>query len=152
MAGERMSLTRDFADLLRAFSDHEVRFLIVGAYALAVHGRPRATGDLDVWIDATPANAVRAMGALRAFGAPLADLRDADLATPGVVFQIGIAPIRIDVLTSVSGVAFSEAWPARVSAEFAGIDIPVIGKTHLIANKRALGRPQDLVDVVGLER
>ena len=130
MAGERMSLTRDFADLLRAFLDHEVRFLIVGAYALAVHGRPRATGDLDVWIDATPDNAVRAIGALRVYGAPLADLRDADLATPGVVFQIGIAPIRIDVLTSVSGVAFSEAWPARVSARFDGVEVPTIGRAH----------------------
>ena len=152
MDGERMSLTRDFADLLRAFLDHEVRFLIVGAYALAVHGRPRATGDLDLWIDATPANAIRAMGALRAFGAPLADLRDADLATPGVVFQIGIAPIRIDVLTSISGVAFSEAWPARVSARFDGVEAPTIGRAHLIANKRATGRLRDLADVQDLER
>ena len=151
MAGETTTLARDFADLLRAFIDHEVRFLIIGAYALAVHGRPRATGDLDLWVDATPENAARTMRALQAFGAPLADLREADLATPGVVFQIGIAPVRIDILTSVSGVSFGEAWPARVAAEFAGVDVPVIGRAHLIANKRALGRPRDVVDVQELE-
>lgn len=151
MAGETTTLAHDFADLLRAFIDHEVRFLIIGAYALAVHGRPRATGDLDLWVDATPENAARTMRALQAFGAPLADLREADLATPGVVFQIGIAPVRIDILTSVSGVSFGEAWPARVAAEFAGVDVPVIGKAHLIANKRALGRPRDVVDVQELE-
>lgn len=151
MAGETTTLAHDFADLLRAFIDHEVRFLIIGAYALAVHGRPRATGDLDLWVDATPENAARTMRALQAFGAPLADLREADLATPGVVFQIGIAPVRIDILTSVSGVSFGEAWPARVAAEFAGVDVPVIGRAHLIANKRALGRPRDVVDVQELE-
>ena len=151
MAGETTTLAHDFADLLRAFIDHDVRFLIVGAYALAVHGRPRATGDLDLWVDATPENAARTMRALQAFGAPLADLREADLATPGVVFQIGIAPVRIDILTSVSGVSFGEAWPARVAAEFAGVDVPVIGRAHLIANKRALGRPRDVVDVQELE-
>ena len=152
MAGETTTLARDFADLLRAFIDHDVRFLVIGAYALAVHGRPRATGDLDLWVDATTENAARTMRALQAFGAPLADLREADLATPGVVFQIGVAPVRIDILTNATGISFGEAWPARVTAEFAGVDIPVIGKAHLVANKRALGRPQDLVDIQGLER
>ena len=89
MAGETTSLTRDFADLLCAFIDHEVRFLVVGAYALAAHGLPRATGDLDVWIEPTPENAGRAMRALRAFGAPTAQLTETELATPGVILEIG---------------------------------------------------------------
>jgi predicted nucleotidyltransferase len=152
MAGDRTSLARDFVDLLRAFIDHEVRFLIVGAYALAVHGRPRATGDLDVWIDATPENARRAMNALRVFGAPLTELRESDLSTPGVVFQIGVEPLRIDILTSISGVTFAEAWPARVIAPFDGIEVPAIGRDHFLANKRATARPQDLVDLRKLER
>jgi len=152
MAGDRTTLARDFVDLLRAFIDHEVRFLLVGAYALAVHGRPRATGDLDVWIDATPENARRAMNALRAFGAPLTELRESDLSIPGVVFQISVEPLRIHTLTSISGVAFAEAWPARVVAPFEAIEVPAIGREHFLAIKRATARPQDLVDLRTLER
>src|SRR5262245_65310908 len=102
----------DFVDLLRAFADADVRFMIVGAYALAVHGRPRATGDLDVWIDATPENASRVMKALAAFGAPLSEITEADFAHPGVVYQIGVAPGRIDILTELTGVTFEQAWTA----------------------------------------
>src|SRR5260221_10458571 len=94
-------LAKDFRDLLRVFVAHDVRSLVVGAYALAVLGRPRATGDLDVWIDATPANARRTFTALREFGAPLHQLIVDDLAHPGVVFQIGLPPLRIDVLTVI---------------------------------------------------
>ena len=95
-------MATDFRDLLRAFADHDVRFLIVGAYALAVLGRPRATGDLDVWVEATPDNARRAYEALRVFGAPLHNLTAEDLATPGIVFQIGLPPLRIDVWTEIT--------------------------------------------------
>src|SRR5213592_4361845 len=96
----------DFVDLLRAFIAADVRFLIVGAYALALHGRPRATGDLDVWIEATPVNARRVLHALAEFGAPLNDFSEADLAAPGVVYQIGVRPGRIDILTELSGITF----------------------------------------------
>jgi hypothetical protein len=151
MAGETTRLARDYAELLRAFIAHDVRFLLVGAYALGVHGRPRATGDLDLWVEPTPLNAQRTLTALRAFGAPLADLREADLHAPGVVFQIGVAPVRVDVLTSASGLEFPSAWARRVEARFDDVLVPVLGREDLIANKRATGRPQDLVDVASLE-
>src|SRR5207237_2839905 len=96
----------DFVDLLRAFNAADVRFLIVGAYALALHGRPRATGDLDIWIDPTPANAAAVLRALIAFGAPTSQITAHDLSTPGVVYQIGVPPARIDILTELTGLTF----------------------------------------------
>src|SRR5437764_4634040 len=98
-----LRMNPDFIDLLRAFGAADVRFLIVGAYALAAHGRPRATGDLDVWIDATPDNGRRVWQALGAFGAPLAEIAEADFSRPGVVYQIGVPPGRIDILTELTG-------------------------------------------------
>ncbi len=147
MAGATIDLTADFRDLLRAFFAREVRFLLIGAYALAVHGRPRATGDLDLWVEPSRENAERAYAALRDFGAPLHDLRVEDLATPGVVFQVGVAPLRIDLLTRIDGVEFAAAWPRRVEASFDGLRVPVIGREDLITNKRATGRLQDRADV-----
>ena len=108
----------DFVDLLRAFSAAEVRSLVVDAYALALHGRPRATGDLDVWVDATPENAPRVMRALAAFGAPMRNLREADFEQPGVTYQMGLPPVRIDILTDLTGLSFIQAWPARRTAAF----------------------------------
>jgi hypothetical protein len=102
-------MNADFVDLLRAFVAADVRFLIVGAYALALHGRPRATGDLDVWVEATPENAARVMRALAAFGAPTAEISESDFAREGVVYQIGVPPGRIDILTKLTGLTFSEA-------------------------------------------
>jgi hypothetical protein len=152
MAGARVDLAKDFRDLLRAFVDHEVRFLIVGAYALAVLGRPRATGDLDVWIEPTTENAGRAHAALGDFGAPLHDLTPADLATAGVVFQIGVAPLRIDVLTEISGVKFAHAWRRKIAAMFADVPVHVLCREDFIANKRATGRLKDLADAERLTR
>jgi hypothetical protein len=140
-----------FVDLLRAFIDAEVRFLVVGAYALAVHGRPRATGDLDVWVDPTADNAARVMRALAAFGAPMAELSEGDFASPGVTYQMGIAPVRIDVLTELSGVTFADAWPGRVRSSFGDVDVDFIGREAFIRNKRATGRTKDLADIEGLE-
>jgi hypothetical protein len=140
----------DFVDLLRAFADGEVRFLVVGAYALAHHGRPRATGDLDVWVDPTPWNAPRVMGALAAFGAPLGDVTEADFARPGVVFQIGVPPGRIDILTELTGLTFQEAWPGRESGRFGELTVDFIGRDAFIRNKRATGRSRDLGDIEGL--
>lgn len=152
MGGAKIDLAKDFRDLLRAFVDHDVRFLIVGAYALAVLGRPRATGDLDVWIDPTPENAGRAFAALREFGAPLHDLTPDDLAHPGVVFQIGLPPLRIDVLTQITGVEFTAAWPGRQAAMFDDVSVPVLGRDDFLRNKRATGRLQDLADAERLDR
>jgi hypothetical protein len=140
----------DFVDLLRAFIAADVRFLIVGAYALALHGKPRATGDLDVWIDATPDNATRVMRALAAFGAPLTDVSVDDFSRPGVTYQIGVAPGRIDILTELTGITFAEAWPDRMPRPFGDVDVDFIGRDAFIRNKRATGRAKDLGDIEGM--
>lgn len=145
-------MSPDFEELLRAFSDGGVEHLVVGAHALAAHGHVRATKDLDVWIRPTPENAARAYRALAAFGAPLAELEEADLAVPGTVFQIGVAPLRIDVLTEIDGLTFEEAWAGRVPARLGAVATAVLSREHLIRNKRASGRLQDLADVERLER
>lgn len=140
----------DFVDLLRAFIAADVRFLVVGAYALAVHGKPRATGDLDIWVEATPDNASRVMRALAAFGAPLRDLSEPDFAGPGVTYQIGVPPGRIDILTELTGLLFADAWPERVNRAFGDLQVDFIGRDAFIRNKRATGRTKDLADVEGL--
>ena len=143
-------MNQDFLDLLRAFAAHSVRFLVVGAYALAVHGRPRATGDLDVWVDATPDNAVRILAALGEFGAPLSDVTVDDFSRPGIVFKMGLPPARIDLLTEVSGVAFTEAWATRLPSSFGPLQVDYIGRGEFIRNKRAAGRAKDLGDLEAL--
>ncbi|MBI2359331.1 MAG: hypothetical protein HYV04_10575 [Deltaproteobacteria bacterium] len=140
-------MSRDFRDLLAEFNAHNVEFLVVGAHALAAHGYVRATEDLDVWVRPDPQNAKRVLESLRAFGAPLHDLTEKDLISPGVVFQIGVAPLRIDVLTAIDGVDFGEAWADRMITKFADQPIAVLSREHLIKNKRAAGRTQDLADV-----
>jgi hypothetical protein len=152
MGGTRIDLAKDFRDLLHAFAARNVRFLVVGAYALAVLGRPRATADLDIWIEATAENAERAYAALRDFGAPLQALTVGDLSVPGVVFQIGLPPLRIDILTQISGVDFATAWPRRQAATFGDVAVSVIGREDFIANKRATGRLKDLADAERLQR
>jgi hypothetical protein len=143
-------MNQDFLDLLRAFCDRNVRFLVVGAYALAVHGRPRATGDLDVWVDATADNAPRVIAALSDFGAPLTTVTASDFGSPGIVFQMGLPPARIDVLTQLSGITFDEAWPTRVRAPFGDLQVDYLGRDAFIRNKRATGRAKDLGDIEGL--
>ncbi len=144
-------MNRDFVEILAALSAADAEFLVVGAHALAAHKRPRATGDLDIWVRATPENAKKVWSALTAFGAPLHDLTIDDLSDPEVVFQMGLPPYRIDILTSISGVAFEEAWPNRIINDFEGQPYAVIGLRDLIRNKRAAGRPQDVVDADELE-
>lgn len=141
----------DFRDLLAAFNARGVEYIVVGAYALAAHGLVRATKDLDVWVRPDPANAERVIAALADFGAPLHDLTAGDLATPGLIFQIGVEPIRIDVITTIDGVEFPEAWADRVPARFADQDAAVLSRKHLLINKRTAGRDQDLIDVKWLE-
>ncbi len=140
-------LERDYKDMLCALNERDVEYLIVGAHALAAHGVPRATRDLDIWVRPTRENAERVLEALRDFKAPLFDLTLEDMSAPGIVFQIGVAPVRIDILTSISGVEFDEAWASRQTATVGDLSFAVIGRDLLIANKLAAGRPKDLLDV-----
>ncbi len=142
----------DSVEMLSEFSAAGVEFLIVGAHALAAHGLPRATGDLDIWIRPTQVNAERTHAALARFGAPLTDLTVEDLTHEGTVFQIGVPPARIDILTSITAVTFEEAWPRRLVARVArDVSAPVLGRQDLLRNKRAVGRPKDLADAAWLE-
>jgi hypothetical protein len=143
-------LNPDFRDMLSALSAEGVDYLLVGAYAMAAHGRPRATGDIDILVRPSAENATRVIRALRRFGAPLLDLTEADLSTPGIVFQIGVQPRRIDIMTEVDGVDFEEAWASRVTREVDGLVVPVIGRDALLRSKRATGRPKDQADVAWL--
>jgi len=146
-------LNDDFRDLLVSLHRAGVRFLVVGAHAMAVHGVPRSTGDLDVWIESTEENAARAWGALCEFGAPVEALgvTREDLLRPGTVIQLGLPPRRIDLLTRITGIEFDAAWRGRVEQVLDGCAIPYLGRSELIANKRATGRAQDLVDVLLLD-
>lgn len=143
-------LLKDFRDMLSALSEAEAEYLVVGAHALANHGFVRATGNLDLWINPTPENAQHVFRAPGVFGAPswisLDDLMHSDR-----IIQIGVVPMRIDLMTSLEGVTFAEAWPARVLTEVDGVQLPVLSREHLLINKRATGRPLDRVDADRLE-
>lgn len=142
-----MATNPDFTDLLLAFNAAEVRYLVVGGYAVAFHARPRFTKDLDVWVDPSPENARRTWEALRRFGAPLSGVTVQDLANPEMVYQIGIPPNRVDILMGVTGLAFPDAWEHRVAGTYGDCPLHVLGRHDLIRNKRATGRPQDLLDL-----
>jgi hypothetical protein len=144
-------LIPDYRDILAELSAAEADYLLVGAFALAVHEMPRATGDIDLWVRPDPSNAPRVWAALARFGAPIHHLSEEELAKPGFFYQIGVAPKRIDLLTSIDGVTFEEAWQERVYHDFEGITVPVISRRHLLINKKATGRPKDLADVAWLE-
>jgi hypothetical protein len=146
-------MTRDFRDFLVELADARVDFLVVGGHAVARHGAVRATLDIDVLVRPSAENAPRVVAALAKFGAPLKGhgVTAADFARTGTVYQMGLPPSRIDVLTSIAGVPFEDAWATRVESALDGRRIPFIGKDALIRNKRAAGRPKDLLDVDRLE-
>jgi hypothetical protein len=144
-------LNKNFREMLRALNDSGAEYLVVGAHAIGTYSTPRATGDFDIWIRPTRENAERVWVALDAFGAPRRKLTIDDLCTPDNIYQIGVAPNRIDILTSITGVEFDEAWPNRTEGPIDGISVPVIGREQLLKNKRAVGRPKDLADVAWLE-
>lgn len=144
-------LNPDYRDILSALSGEKAEFLLVGAYALAAHGLPRATGNLDLWVKPESDNAARVMRALGAFGVPMKNLSAEDFTRRSTVVQIGAAPQRIDLMTTLDGVAFDYAWPRRLDVELDGIRIPVLNREDLATNKRAVGRPQDLADASWLE-
>lgn len=139
-------LNPDYRDLLSALSRHGVEFLLVGAYAMAAHGQPRATMDIALWLRVLDENARRAVAALQDFGAPPAALDAPAFMTPGTVVQLGVAPRHIDLLTRIDGVEFDDAVRRALRITIDGIVVPTIGLADLIANKRATGRPQDQVD------
>ena len=144
-------MNRDYSDMLSALNAEGVEYLLVGGHALAAHGLPRATRDIDLWVRPTVANAARVLRALARFGAPPGDLTSEDLARKGTVYQVGVAPQRIDILTMIDGVEFDEAWAGRTAIRIGDLNVPVIGRNALLQNKRASGRPQDLADVAHLE-
>jgi len=129
-----------------------VEFMLVGGYAVALHGWPRMTFDIDFWIMANPQNAAAVMRAIKAFGAPLMDLEEEDFHRPGMVFQIGTEPQRIDILSAVSGISYEDALSRAVLMDVDGLMLKVISLDDLIANKRASGRPKDLADALALEK
>ena len=139
-------LNPNFKDMLSALNEAGVEYLVVGAYAMAAYGCPRATGDIDFWIRSTPENAHRIWQVLVEFGAPTSQIAVEDFSTADVVFQIGVAPQRIDIMTSISGVEFDDAWPNRLVADLDGLVANVIGREELLKNKLAAGRPKDLLD------
>lgn len=144
-------MNSDYRDLIAEFNAQGVEYIVVGAHALAAHGHVRATKDLDVWIRPTLDNARRVHMALRAFGAALHDLTVEDLASPGVIFQMGVEPLRIDVITAIDGVLFDDAWPRRLKTTFADQSASVLSREDLIKNKSTAARRQDLADVEWLE-
>ena len=143
-------LNKDYRGILLALSVRKVRFLLVGAYAMAAHGYPRSTMDIDLWIMPDPDNALLVLQALEDFGAPSGGLSPADLQQDGMVFQIGIAPKRIDILTSVDGLKFENAFANSEVIDLDGISINVLSISDLIINKRSTGRIKDLADAESL--
>ena len=140
-------LNEDYKDMLHALSAENVRYILVGAYALAAHGYPRATMDMDIWVMPSPQNAEAVLRALHRFGAPLHHLTKDDLEMEGTVFQIGVAPRRIDLITAASGLHFEEAFQNSITINIEGIEIHIPSVEDLIINKEASGRTKDLADV-----
>ena len=141
-----MFVNSDFTDLLKLFSDKKVRYLIIGGYALIQYAEPRYTKDLDVWISTDISNAKSVYKALKEFGAPLAELTEADFSEEGYFYQMGVPPMRVDILMGIPGIEFEEAWKKRVEIDFDGLLVSFISREDLITAKRASGRPQDLID------
>ena len=145
-------LNKDYRDMIECLLKAGVDFMLVGGYAVALHGWPRTTFDIDFWIMANPENAKAVVQAIRAFGAPLMNLTEADFHKPGMVFQIGAAPQRIDIISAIDGLDYSEAVGRAVRMNVDGLAIKVISLDDLIVNKRASGRPKDIVDALALEK
>jgi hypothetical protein len=146
-----MPLSKDLREFVELLNSSGVEYVIVGAHSLAFHGRPRYTGDLDILVRATPENAAKLIDLMNRFGFADSGLKQADFLEPEQVIQLGVAPNRIDLLTSITGVSSADAFATRISAELDGIPVSVLGREALIHNKRAVGRPQDLADLETLE-
>ena len=147
-----MFVNSDFSDLLKLFNDKKVRYLIIGGYAVVQYAEPRYTKDLDIWISTDTANANSVYEALKEFGAPLAELTEKDFSEDGYFYQMGVPPVRVDILMGIPGVEFEKAWRKRAKIEFDGLLLSFISREDLITAKRASGRPQDLLDADALEK
>lgn len=142
-----MDLAPDFDEFIGSLNAHGVEFLIVGAHALALHGAPRFTGDLDVFVRPTIENAARVLSAVTSFGFPLEQLRPENLIEPRRMLEMGVEPVQIHIMSSISGVSWDAAWADHVIARMGTHDVSIIGRSSFLANKRAAGRPKDLADV-----
>ncbi len=146
-----MQLSPDFRELLECFDRHEVRYLVIGGWALAAHGVPRLTKDLDLWVWPDAGNAAAVVRALEEFGFAELGLTSGDFTSPDVVVQLGYPPNRVDLITTPSGVDFEQCWADRLNLTLDGLEVAFIGLEGLKVNKRASGRAQDAVDVQVLE-
>jgi hypothetical protein len=146
-----MEVQSDFKELLELFNKHGVEYLIVGAYALAMHGAPRYTGDIDILIEPIMKNAERILAALNEFGFASLDLTIDDFNAPDKIVQLGVLPVRVDIITSITGVSWHDAYNNRVEGEYGDIRVYYLGRSQLIANKKALGRKKDLADLEALD-
>jgi predicted nucleotidyltransferase len=144
-------LNEDYRDMLRALSDEKVKYLLIGAYAMAAHGYPRATMDIDIWIMPSAENADAVLRALQRFGTPLQNLTREDLQKNDTVFQIGVAPRRIDIITTASGLRFEETFEHSIAVNIDGIEVHIPSLADLISNKRASGRSKDIADAEALD-
>jgi predicted nucleotidyltransferase len=142
----------DFREFVALLNKHEVQYMIVGGYAVGIHGHPRYTGDLDIWLLPDSVNATKILKAIKAFGFGLLDIKEADLTKEDSIIQLGYPPLRIDLLTSIDGVHFNECYPNRKEIEIDGLPVNFIGYADLIKNKKASGRHQDLGDIENLEK
>jgi hypothetical protein len=142
-----MLLEKDFVDFVELLNKHEVDYMVVGGYALAFHGEPRTTGDMDIWIDGTEANASRIVGVIQDFGMGALGFTEKDFLEPGIITQIGYPPLRIDILTEIDGVQFAQAKRNRQQFQHGKLTIPFIGVADFIKNKEAAGRKKDLQDI-----
>jgi predicted nucleotidyltransferase len=152
LSTRRLTLHKDFADFLKQLNAHSVRYLVVGGYAVAAHGHPRYTGDLDVFVEATSANAEALVAAYRAFGFDPPELQPALFIASDNIVRLGVEPVRLEVMTSISGVTFADAYPRRLEIELGGLKVPFISYDDLLKNKKAAGRAKDQADVEALRR
>jgi hypothetical protein len=147
-----MFVNSDFSDLLRLFNNNHVKYLVVDGYAIIQYAEPRFTKDLDLWVSTDSDNATAVYKALKSFGAPLVGMTEADFSEEGYFYQMGVPPVRVDILMGIPGGEFERAWQNRNEIDFDGLIVPFISRQDLILTKRASGRPQDLIDVDLLSR
>lgn len=140
-------LNKDYKEMLQILLDNKVKFLVVGAYAMGAYGYPRATGDFDIWVEASSENSKIIYQSLLKFGAPISELTQTTFCEEGIIFQIGVAPRRIDIITKIDGVDFKKAYSDKQEVEIEDIKIPFISKEDLIKNKESTGREKDILDV-----
>ena len=141
-----MFVNSDFSDLLNLFNANNVKYLVIGGYALIQYAEPRYTKDLDIWISVDQENATAVFKALKEFGAPLAEMTEVDFSQEGYFYQMGLPPMRVDILMGIPGLTFDNAWQHRVEVDFDGLLVKFISREDLITSKKASGRPQDLID------